>query len=391
MRQVIRVVSIMEAVFVTGPAKNLLEFERCARNGDGENPPVHLSVVTYEYPRGGPNTFVAAARAAGIPVDLVKVSGRFDLSALGQLKNIMEDRKPDIIQTHNVKSHFLVRLSGIWRRHRWLAFQHGYTTTDFKMRCYNQLDRWSLRAPDRTLAVCGAFAADLERKGIRRERITVRHNSVRPFPPVDVEMVKAVKSSLGARAGASILLAVGRLSREKGHADLLRALDFMRRELHEDRFHLVIVGEGPERARIESLRSELGLDGRVTLAGLQEDVRSYYACADVVVLASHSEGSPNALLEAMAAGVPLVATRAGGIPEIVTDGETALLVDIGAAGPMARAIQTLIADPDLRQELARKAWQVAEERYSPDAYRESMLSLYEQVLNSPRKLRQAGG
>jgi len=383
MQPLIRVVSIMEAVFVTGPAKNLLEFERRARGA------VDLSIVTYEYPSSGPNQFVAAAREAGVTVDLVKVNGPLDFSALGQLKRIMAEREPDIIQTHNVKSHFLMRLSGLWQRHRWLAFQHGYTTTDFKMRCYNQLDRWSLRAPDHVLTVCGPFAADLERKGIPRERITVRHNSVKPFPPVDAAAVEAVRRSLAAAPGATILLAVGRLSHEKGHVDLLRALDFLRRELHEDRFHLVIVGEGPERARIEAVRSELGLADQVTLAGLQHDMRPYYACADIAVLASHSEGSPNVLLEAMVAGVPIVATRAGGIPEIVTDGETALLVDIRAPEPMARAIQTLLADPDRRRTLARKAQLVAEQSYSPEAYRQSMLALYGKILDDPRKLRPA--
>jgi len=387
----IRVVSIMEAVFVTGPAKSLLEFERRARAGADGDSPVNLSIVTYEYPWSGPNQFVAAAREAGIPVDLVSVSGRFDASALGKLKEIMAVHQPDIIQTHNVKSHFLMRLSGLWRRHRWLAFQHGYTTTDFKMRCYNQLDRWSLRAPDHIVTVCRAFARDLESKGIRREGITVLHNSVSPYPPVNAAAVKALRESLRAPEEALILLAVGRLSHEKGHVDLLYALDVLRRKLNEDRFHLVIVGEGPERARIAAVRSKLKLEDRVTLAGLQHDVRPYYACADVAVLPSHSEGSPNVLLEAMVSGVPVVATRAGGIPEIATDGETALLVEVRAAGAMARAIQTLIANPDLRRRLAGNAKQLVEERHSPESHRESMLGIYERILNGSRKLQPAGG
>ena len=375
----IRVVSIMEAEFVTGPAKNLLEFARRARDA------VELSVVTYEYPSRGPNPFVAAAREGGVPVDLVQVGGPLDFSSLRQLRRIMSQRRPDIIQTHNVKSHFLMRLSGLRRRHRWLAFQHGYTTTDFKMRCYNQFDRWSLRAADHVVTVCRPFAEDLERKGIPRGRITVRHNSVKPFAAPDAAAVEALRLSLGAPPGAAILLSVGRLSHEKGHLDLLRALEFLRRELKEDRFHLVIVGEGPERTAIEAARDDLGLADRVSLAGLQYDVRPYYACADIAVIASHSEGSPNVLLEAMAAGVPVVATRAGGIPEIATDGETALLVDIHASGPMARAIQTLLHDVAKRSELARKAREVAERDYSPDAYRQSLVDLYAKILASPRR------
>src|SRR5437879_1127231 len=146
MARAIRVMSVMEAGFVTGPAKNLIEFARCARTPDEDLPAVEFSVVAYQRGREeSRNPFVEAARSAGIPVDIVHERGRFDPSILPQLRAIIAVRRPHIIQTHNVKSHFLMRVSGLCRTHCWIAFHHGYTTTDFKMRCYNQLDRWSLR------------------------------------------------------------------------------------------------------------------------------------------------------------------------------------------------------------------------------------------------------
>src|SRR5216683_77971 len=138
-----------------------------------------------------------------------------------------------------------MRLSGLWRTHCWIAFQHGYTTTDFKMRCYNQLDRWSLRAPRHVVTVCESFAADLAAKGVSRRRITVRHNSIKPFPPLAPGAAEAIRKTLPAQAG--ILVAVGRLSHEKGHVDLIRALGLLRRRWPDDEFHLLLVGEGPER------------------------------------------------------------------------------------------------------------------------------------------------
>src|SRR5438093_56960 len=179
----IRVLAIMEAPFVTGPAKNLIEFARCARTAEDDLPALEFTVVSYQRGREeSPNAFVEAARSAGIPVDIVYERGRFDLSVLSQLKAIVAKRCPEIIQTHNVKSHFLMRFSGLWRTHRWIAFQHGYTATDFKMSCYNQLDRWSLCAPRHVVTVCESFAADLAASGVDRRRITVRHNSIKPFP-----------------------------------------------------------------------------------------------------------------------------------------------------------------------------------------------------------------
>ena len=155
MARAIRVLAIMEAAFVSGPAKNLIEFAQCARAAEEGLPALEFTVVSYQ--RGAedsPNPFVVAARSASIAVDIVYERTRFDLSVLAQLKAIVAARNPEIIQTHNVKSHFLMRVSGLWRTHCWIAFQHGYTATDFKMRCYNQLDRWSLRVPRHVVAVC---------------------------------------------------------------------------------------------------------------------------------------------------------------------------------------------------------------------------------------------
>ena len=380
----IRVVSIVEAWFVTGQAKNLLEFAQRSRIEEAGIRPVSLSLVTYErgYGAGEKNQFVIAARKAGVPLDLITERGRFDRSVIGQIRKIVAERQPDIIQTHNVKSHFLMRFSGLWRTHRWLAFHHGHTTTDFKMQCYNQLDRWSLRIPDRVVTVCGAFARDMERKGVEADRIIVRHNSVRRFRAADASAIDSVRKGLP--PGVPVLLVVGRLSQEKGHLDLLRALDCLRREMKEECFHAVLVGDGPEQGRIEAARTQMGLDGFVTMAGLQHDVRPYYGIADVVVMPSHSEGSPNVLLEAMAAGVPVVATRVGGVPEIAVDRETALLVAPRDPQALALAIREMLQDAGLRARLAQKAREVAECEYSPEAYRRSLVEIYRKVLAEPR-------
>lgn len=371
--------SIVEAWFVTGQAKNLLEFAQRSRVETEGVRAVDLSLVTYERGagEGEKNKFVTGARQARVDLDLVTEQGRFDPSALAQIRAIIEKRNPDIIQTHNVKSHFLMRLSGVWKTRKWLAFHHGYTTTDFKMRCYNQLDRWSLRRASRVVTVCGAFARDLAEKGVARERIIVRHNSVNPFSPPDAAAIETLRSQFPPEI--PVLLVVGRLSHEKGHADFLAALDMLRHRTSLP-FHAVLVGDGPEQQRLEALRTRLGLEKAVTFAGLQHDVRPYYATATVVVMPSHSEGSPNVLLEAMAAGVPVVATRVGGVPEIAANEETALLTEPRNPEALADAMARMLSDPALRPRLAANAKALAENRYSPDAYRRSLVAIYEKVL-----------
>jgi glycosyltransferase involved in cell wall biosynthesis len=245
------------------------------------------------------------------------------------------------------------------------------------MRCYNQLDRWSLRKAQRVVTVCAAFLRDLKRKGIPERRIIVRHNCVGRFQPAEPAAIDAVRATVA--ADNAILLVVGRLSREKGHADLLRALAILRRKTTHP-FHAVFVGDGPEQVRIESLRSRLGLEGHVTLAGLQHDVRPYYSVATVVVIPSHSEGSPHVLLEAMSAGVPVAASSVGGIPEIVRDNESALLVEPRNPDALAGALRRMIEDQSLRTRLMDRAKALAGTRYSPDAYRRTLVETYEQVL-----------
>jgi glycosyltransferase involved in cell wall biosynthesis len=377
---VIRVVSIMEAQFVTGPAKNLLEFAQRARIAPPGFPAIDLSAVTYERgeeSKASNNPFVAAAARAGVTMDIIYEQGRFDRSIVPQIARILERHHPDVVQTHNVKSHFLMRYSGLWQKYRWIAFHHGYVTTDAKMRLYNQLDRWSLRKAARLVTVCGPFQEQLEARGIAAEKITIRHNAIQPFLAVAPEDVEAVRRSLRCPPGTPLLLMVSRLSHEKGHVDLLEALAILKRR--GVRCHLLIVGEGYERAAIERARERLGLNEDVTLAGQQNDVRPYYAAATLYLMPSHSEGSPNALLEAMAAGVPAIASRAGGIPEIMTDGSTGVLVPPRRPEALADAVQRLLTHPEEAARLAANAKKETA-RFTADAYHRGLVEVYRRVM-----------
>ena len=380
---VIRVVSIMEAQFVTGPAKPLLDFAVRARVSTDDLPVIRQSVVTYHRDRAAApseNPFVAAAEAAGIPVQIIyENKGRFDGTVIPQIAEIFENLKPDIVETHNVKSHFLMRSSGLAKKYPWIAYFHGYVTTDIKMRLYNQLDRWSLRSADRVVTVCEPFRRILESRGVDPSRITVNHNSIQPFEPVGEDAIEQVRRSLTCPAGTPLLIMVSRLSFEKGHLDLLEALALLKRE--GSAFHALVVGEGHERPALEAAIARLGLTNDVTLAGHQNDVRPYYSAATLYLMPSHSEGSPLALLEAMIAGVPVIASRAGGIPEMVTDGVSGLLTEPKNPASIAQAIGRLLKDPGLARRLAEAAL-ADTARFSPEAYRRSLIGIYRQVLGA---------
>ncbi|MCL4401857.1 MAG: glycosyltransferase [Acidobacteria bacterium] len=385
-----RVLALVEAHSLTGPAKNLIEFASRAMHPEPGLPAAEIGIVTFQRRNlDGPNAFVAAVRQAGLHIEVIPERFAFDLGVVPQLRAVLDRWQPDIIQSHNFKAHFLVRFSGLCRRYAWLAFHHGYTAPKLRVRIYNQLDRWSLRAARRIITVCRPFVLELQRMGISGSRITIQHNSILPFVAPPAREVAALRTRLEIPDQAKVILTVGRLSREKGHLDLLDAVALLRRRHPALSFRLVLAGEGPERDSIERRLAALGLSGAVLLAGHQADVRPYYAMADLFVLPSHSEGSPNALLEAMAAGIPVVATSVGGVPEIARHGETALLVERGSAGQMAGAIERLLEDGDLAMRF-RMAGPRVTSTYTPEAYCRSVLTIYRQLLAAPEPAQPTG-
>jgi glycosyltransferase involved in cell wall biosynthesis len=376
---VIRIVCILEAYSVTGPAKAVLEFAREAGKPDAR-PKIDLSIVTFL--RGAKeNSFTEAARATGLPLDVVTEKGRFDFGVIPQLREVVEKRQPHIIWTNSVKSHFLIRWSGLNRKARWVAFHHGYTTTDWKTRSYNYLDRWSHHGADRLVTVCGKFAKDLERiVGIPAGRIDVEHMPLRALGPVPQETASCLRHSLGISGDASVLLSVGRLSKEKGHAEFLRAVALLR-DAGERKLDVLLVGDGPERGALEALCAGLKLENIVHFLGHQADVRPFYGAADLFVLPSHSEGSPNVLLEAIDAGVPIVATAVGGIPEIVENEVSAVLVNRQDEAALAMAIRRVLGDEALREKL-RSGARLVLAQHTPEQYFRHIAQVFETVLGN---------
>ena len=372
----LRLLAIIEAKTITGPAKNLLDFARLARFHD-----VETTFATFT--RGtGTNLFIETARAQGTPVEVIEEGRRYDTRVLTALHAIANRLQPDIVQTHAVKSHFLARYAGVNRKIPWVAFHHGYTWPTLTARVYNQLDRWSLRAARKVLTVSIPFRDELVGLGVNRDRIEIVHNAIsRDWGGLagNPEDAAVFRKGLGLDEDCRVILIVGRLSREKDHVTLLQALREVRRQQNA---HLLIVGEGPERPAIEAAIRRLGLVGGVTLAGHQDSTQPYYRIASLAVLSSLSEGSPNALLEAMATGVPVVATRVGGVPEIVADEESALLVPPRDAVAMSRAILRLL-DPaqHLARTLAGRGRQLVEERHNPEARILRLARLYRDVLD----------
>ena len=372
--------AMIEAQSITGSAKAVVEFAREAARGRPGLPEIDLSILTFD--RGqNENVLTKTIRDIGTPLDVIFERGRFDTNIIPQLRAAVENRRADVIWSNSVKSHFLVRWAGLNRSRRWVAFHHGYTSTDTRARIYNQFDRWSLRGADCVLTSSAAFVKELARRNVQKSHIHVQHMPIRPFAPVSEEQKSDLRQQLGFDDTTPVLLCVGRLSHEKGHADLVRAFPKMREQAGDLSLRLVVVGEGPERQRLEELCRKLNLTDVISLVGQQNDIGRYYAIADVFVLPSLSEGCPNVLLEAMAAGVPVVATSVGGVPEVVTSRRDAILVKKNDRAALASATAELLKDQRLRNRLVKFGREVVA-RKTPESYFESIASIFSQAYAS---------
>jgi glycosyltransferase involved in cell wall biosynthesis len=381
----IRLLAVIEAGSITGPAKNLLQFAQLGRSGQVD-PPIEVSIAVFQRGDTSNNLFIETARQFSIPVYPIPEAGRFDWAVVSHLRALARELKPDLIQTHAVKSHFLIRASGLHRLAPWVAFHHGYTWPDARMRLYNQIDRWSLRAARQVLTVSRPFRDELARKGVPPERIEIVHNAIDPQWGAHgrtPEAAAALRAALGIGRETKIILIVGRLSREKDHRTLLEAVNELRTDARNGtapRTHLVVVGDGPERPRIEETIRALDLGDTVTMVGQVPTAEPYYGIADVSVLSSLSEGSPNALLESMAARVPVVATLVGGIPEIVSHEHSALLINPRDRAGMTRAIKAILTNESLARTLAARACERILGHYTPDSRARRLAEVYRSIL-----------
>ena len=225
----------------------------------------------------------------------------------------------------------------------------------------------------RHVAVSRHVASRLrERFGVPDERIAVIPNAVATGAPAPFD--EELRRSLGAADGMPLVLTTARLEPQKGLPHLLDAAMMV------PDASFVVAGEGPDRAALEARIAALGLAGRVRLLGHRDDVRQLLAVADLFVLPSLNEGLPLSVLEAMGAGVPVVATSAGGTAEIVRDGVTGVLVPPGDAGALADAIRSLLSDRARSTRLAAAGRDLVGREHSASAMAAATARLYEDIL-----------
>jgi glycosyltransferase involved in cell wall biosynthesis len=239
------------------------------------------------------------------------------------------------------------------------------------------LNRWSYRCAHRVIANSSLGVKLLiEKEHVPAARVLELPNFLeeRAFNHVPVEVRGARRRSWGVPQGAFVIGTVARLAPVKNHALLLRALQ----RLDED-VHLVLIGDGPSRHGLEALAKELHIDRRVHFAGLLVETENLHQFFDVSVLCSRSEGFPNAVIEALAAGCPVIATPVGGVPEVIIERQTGLLVPVDEPDALAASVQELRCDAGLRERLSEAGPACVRNRYHQTVVIAQLETLYQSL------------
>jgi glycosyltransferase involved in cell wall biosynthesis len=319
--------------------------------------------------------FYERASSEGLETQLIPCSGQMDRSAITTLRKLALSTGADIVHAHGFKADI----------YAWLALRstgiplvstcHTWYDHDAKVTFYGRLDRFVLRRYAAVVSVSNAVTERLLGAGVRLDKVHIIGNGIdmRPFEGTN----RSIRD-LNENQCPPIIGVVARLSHEKGIDLFLHAAQRVLKEIPTARF--IVVGDGPERERLESLIQELGLGDSVSLVGRREDMPSVYASFDLQVSASRHEGLPMAILEGMASGLPCVATAVGDVPKIIRDGDCGFLVASGDIESLSARVIALLRDPALRRQLGDAAQRRVEEEFSAHRMATKYLNVYRRVL-----------
>lgn len=382
----VRVLRIIARLNIGGPAIHVVNLNA------GLDPSRYEQVLVSGPENPGEGSMLDYAISRGVkPVIMPEIVGQLrfgvaDVKALAKLYRLMCRERPHIVHTHTAKAGFLGRLSARLAGVPIIIHTyHGHILRGY----YGPLTSWFLRCMERALAfftdgiiaVSEEVKRDLLLHGITSpDKITVIPLGFQLEPFLNSEAHRdEFRHELGLNNTHRLVGIVGRIVPIKNHRLFLEAAATVAVEEPAARF--IVVGDGELRPEMEEYARKLGIGERVIFTSWRRDLPRIYADLDVLAITSNNEGTPVSAIEAMAAGCPVVATRVGGVPDLIKEGETGYLAPPGDGQSLAAALLRLLRDPEAALRVGQAAQAVARDRFHAKRLTADMEGLYSHLLS----------
>lgn len=327
-----------------------------------------------------PSDVATYMQQQNLPVVVIPCKGKLDGATVDAIRRSVEKYDIGLIHTHGYKTDIYGYLAARNTGLPILATSHLWTRRTTSLRLYAYIDQLVLRRFNHVVAVSSAIASEIRAAGVSPDKISVIDNGI------DVDAFRNASSGIAEfrECGMQVVGGVGRLVGQKGFDYLLRAVPRILERFPRTKF--LIAGDGTERSRLEVLATELNISRQVQFLGARGDMLSVYASFDVFILSSVDEGMPIALIEAMAAAKPVVATRVAAVPKLVIHGQTGLLVEPKNPEAISDAVCLLLENSALRERLGSAARIRIEKQFSSKVMAQRYLELYRQLQNNQGRL-----
>lgn len=324
----------------------------------------------------GPQPFEQSAEETGAEFIPLRIPSRRYLRERRALQELFAERAPEIVHTHGYRADVQGRAAARAARSVSVSTVHGFTGGDLKNRLFEKLQERSLARADAVVAVSGPIRDRLLRAGVPEGRMCVIPNAWSPLRALPRAEARA---RLGLPREGFVVGWVGRLSQEKGCDVFLQAMAALR----DLPITACVIGEGACRSALEQASRTLALNDKVHWVGALENAFEVFAAFDALALSSHTEGTPMVLFEAMNAGVPIIATSVGGVPDVLGP-EEAWLTLPARPDLLAGALRSSFNDPESGARRARAARQKLTDDYAVEPWLEAYDRVYRNAIDAHR-------
>lgn len=325
------------------------------------------------------------SRAKSLEVETVffRLRNKIDLTCVTKIASYFKKNNISVVHSHGYKPSLICLLMKIFYNIPYVVTCHLWYIRNVRLLVYAFVEKISMLFAENVIGVSEEIVNNLEKARVPRKKLRLIDNGIDTelYSKIEIIDEQKLRYELGLKKDSLIIGSLGRLTEQKDYKTFVRAAAEVLKEREDVEF--IIAGEGHLRSELVSLSKLLGIEHRFHFLGFRNDKMNMLRLMDIFVLSSLDEGLPIAMLEAMAARLPVVATRAGAIPKVIKNGENGMLIEKGDFKQLKESFVLLINDDKKRATFGKKAYNTVKKRYSNDQMAAKYMDVYKEIFGSP--------